>query len=64
MINYQPDIDKIYQYAKDPCEAKYQHVISKREKAGLKNYDDPKALIEYSNDIQDVYKSIEEYNPG
>ena len=23
LINQQPDIDKIYLYAKDPCEAKY-----------------------------------------
>ena len=25
---------------------------------------DPKAFIEYSNDMQDVYKNIEDYNPG
>ena len=29
VINNQPDIDKIYLYAKDPYEAKYQHLISK-----------------------------------
>ena len=27
LINNQPDIDKIYLYAKDPYEAKYQFVI-------------------------------------
>ena len=32
LINNQPDIDKIYLYAKDPCEAKYQFLI-KKEKA-------------------------------
>ena len=49
-------------YAKDPCEAKYQYLINKREKVGLNHYDDPKAFIEYSNDMQDVYKNIDEYN--
>ena len=64
LINNQPDIDKIYLYAKDPYEAKYQYLINKREKEGLKHYDDPKVFIEYSNDMQDVYKNIEEYNLG
>ena len=31
-INNQLDIDKIYLYAKDPYEAKYQYLINKREK--------------------------------
>ena len=31
LINNQPDIDKIYLYAKDPYEAKYQFLINKRE---------------------------------
>ena len=63
LINNQPDIDKIYLYAKDPYEAKYQYLINKREKVGLYHFDDPKAFIEYSNDMQDVYKNIEDYNP-
>ena len=29
LINNHPDIDKIYLYAKDPCEAKYQFLINK-----------------------------------
>ena len=28
------------------------------------HYDDPKAFMEYANDMQDVYKNIEEYNLG
>ena len=63
-INNQPDIDKINLYVKEPYEAKYQNFINKREKVGLKHYDDSKAFIEYSNDMQDVYKNIEEYNLG
>ena len=31
---------------------------------GLDHFDDHKAFIEYSNDMQDVYKNIEDYNPG
>ena len=45
--NNQPDIDKIYLYAKDLYEAEYQYLINKREKVGLKHYDDPKGFIEY-----------------
>ena len=63
LINNQPDIDKIYLYAKDPYEAKYQYLINKNEKVGLDHFDDHKAFIEYSNDMQDVYKNIEDYNP-
>ena len=63
LINNQPDIDKIYLYAKDPYEAKYQYLINKREKVGLDHFKDPKAFMEYSNDMQDVYKNLEDYNP-
>ena len=63
LMNNQPDIDKISLYAKDPYETKYQYSINKREKVGLNDFDDPKAFMEYSNDMQDVYKNIEDYNP-
>ena len=64
LINNQPDIDKIYLYAKDPYESKYQYLINKHEKVGLDHFKDPKAFMEYSNDMEDVYKNIENYNPG
>ena len=54
----------MYLYAKDPYEAKYQLLINKLEKVGLDCFDDPKVFIEYSNDMRDVYKNTEEYNPG
>ena len=60
LINNQPGIDKIYLHAKDPYEKKYQYLIKKREKVGLDHFD---AFMEYSNDMQDVYKNIEDYNP-
>ena len=63
LINNQQDIDKIYLYAKDPYEKKYQYLIKKREKVTLNHFNDPKAFMEYSNDMQDVYKNIEDYNP-
>ena len=63
LINNQPDIDKIYLYAKDPYEDKYQFLIKKRESIGIKHFNDPKAFIEYSNDMQAVYNNINDYNP-
>ena len=41
-------IDKIYLYAKDTDEEKYQYLINKREQAGIKNLNNPHAFIEYS----------------
>ena len=64
LIVSQPNIDKIYLYPKVPYEAKYQYLISKRESVGLNHFDDTKAFIEYSNDMHDVYKNIDEYNIG
>ena len=49
--NNQPDIDKIYLYAKNPYEAKYQFLINKRKGIGLKDFNNSKTLIEYSNDM-------------
>ena len=45
LINNQPDIDKIYLYAKVPYEAKYQYLINKHEIIGLKHHDDPKSFL-------------------
>ena len=50
-------------YAKDPYEAKYQFLINKKENVGLKHFNDPKAFIEYSNNMHKVYKNIDKYNP-
>ena len=61
LINNQPDIDIMYFYAKDPYEAKHQFLIDKIESTGLKHFNDPKAFIEYSNDMQDVYKNIDSF---
>ena len=49
-------------YAKDPYEDKYRFLIKKKESIGLKHFNDPKAFIEYSNDIHDIYKNIDDCN--
>ena len=51
-------------YTKDSNEAKYQLLIYKREGTGLKYLNDLKAFIEYSNDMDDIYRDVEEYNPN
>ena len=63
LIENQPDIDKIYLYAKDPYEAKYQYLIKVREKVGIDHHNDPTTYIEYSNDMRDVHKNTNCYNP-
>ena len=61
-IENQPDIDKIYLYAKDLDEVKYQYLINKREGIGIDHFNDPKAFIEYSNHMRHVYTNINYYN--
>ena len=55
--------DKMYLYAKDLREPKYQLLIKKREDAGIKHLNDPKAFTEYSNTMNNVSKNIDNYNP-
>ena len=64
LINNEPNIDKTYLYAKDPYEAKYQLPINKRESTGLNYLDDSNAFSDYSNDMDDIYKNLEEYTPN
>ena len=55
-------IDGIYVHAKDLSESKYKFLIKKREDVGIKNLNDPKAFIEYSNTMNDVCNNINDYN--
>ena len=50
-------------YAKDPYEEKYQYLIKICEKVGIDHHNIPRADTEYSNDMHDVYKNINYYNP-
>ena len=56
LINLQPDIDKIYLYAKRSWWSKRYILINKPESIGLKHFNDSKGFIEYSNDMDDTYK--------
>ena len=64
LIENQPDIDKIYFYTKDLFEAKYQYLIKICEKLGIDYHNDPRVYLQHSNDMQDVYKNINYYNPN
>ena len=64
LINEQRDIDKIYLYAKDLSESKYEHLINNRENTGIKHLNDSKAFIDCSNTLDDVYENIDLYNPN
>ena len=63
LINEQHNIDKIYLYARDLSKPKYDYFIKKRENVGIKHLNNPKAFIECSNTMDDVYKNINDYNP-
>ena len=57
LIKHQePDIEKIYLYVKYPFEWMYQLIINGGEKVGIKTLKNPKAFIDYSQTIDDVYK--------
>ena len=60
LLNQQPFIDKIYLCAKGPYEAKHQFLTNKRENTYLKRFNGSKACIEYSSNINDIYKNITE----
>ena len=64
LITEQDDIDKIYLYAKDLSEHKYEFLIKKREDAGTKHLNDPEAFIECYNTMDDIYEDIDEHNPS
>ena len=55
--------DKIYLYTKDLNKPKYQFLIKKHEDVGIKHLNDPKAFIEYSNTMDDIYNNIDDYSP-
>ena len=57
-------IDKIYLHAKDLNEPEYQFLIKKREDIGINHLNDPKAFMEYSTFMDDIYNNINDYNPN
>ena len=63
-INEQNDIDKVYLYATDLSDPKYEYLIKKREDVGTKHVNNSNAFIECSNTMDDVYENIHDYNPS
>ena len=39
-------------------------MINKQESKGIKHLNDSKDFVEYLNDMDYIYKNIEEYNPN
>ena len=64
LIGQQPDIDKMYWYAKYSYEVKYQFLINKRESTSSKHFKDSKVFIEFFNNMDNIYENIKEYNPN
>ena len=64
LISQQDGVDKIYLYAKDLSEPKYEFLIKKLENVGIKHLNDSKAFIERSDTMDDVYENIDDYNPS
>ena len=63
LINEQNDIGKIYLYARNLSETKYEYLIKKREDVGIKHLNNPNAFVECSNMMDNVYENINDYNP-
>ena len=64
LIKEEDDINKIYLYAKDLCEPKYEFLIKQRQNVGIKYCNGPNASIQCSNRMDDVYQNIDDYNPS
>ena len=64
LISQQDDIDKIYLYAEALSEPKYQFLIKKCEDAGITPFNDPKAFIECSGTMDDLFENIDDDNPN
>ena len=61
LIKKWDDIEKIYLYAKDLSEPKYEVSIKKHENVGTDHFNDTNAFIECSNRMNDVYQNIDEF---
>ena len=64
LISKQDHIDKIYLYAEDLSEPKYEFLIKKCKDVVTNHFNDPNAFIEFSNTMDDVYENIDDHNPN
>ena len=58
LIKENDDIDKVYLYAKDLSELKYEFLIKKHDDVGIKYCNDPNAFVVCSNRMDDVYRNM------
>ena len=63
LINEQGNIDRIYLYAKDLNEPKYEYLIKNHKSTGINHLNYPNAFTECFNTMDDVYENINDYNP-
>ena len=64
LMKEKDNIGKIYLYAKDLSEPKYEFLIKKCKKVGTNHFNDPDAFIECSNAMDNIYENIDDYNPN
>ena len=57
----QDDIDKIYLYAKDLRELKYEFLIIKWKDVVKNHFNNPNSFIKCSNTIDEAYENIDDY---
>lgn len=56
------DVDKIFIYPKDSLESKYQLLINRTEKLGIKELRYRTSSSNYSQKVDDIYQNLEDYN--
>ena len=64
LINEQDDIDKIYLYAEDLSEPRYEFLTEKSKNTGIKHLNDPNPFIKCSNMMDNIYENNDDYNPN
>lgn len=64
LINRGPNIGKVFLCPKDSYESKYQYLAKNHKEVGLKHFKDLNTFMECSNNFNDIYGSINEYNQG
>ena len=62
LISHKPEIDKFIYMLKIHMKKNINFIVDKLNSAGLKHFNDSKTFIKYSNDMNDIYKNIEEYS--
>ena len=62
LIGEQNNIDKMYLYAKDLSELKYEFLIKKSKTTETKHINNPNAFIECLNTVDGIYDNIDGYN--